>query len=72
MNRLTRRGIFFDLDGTLADSKTALCQVFRDFAASCGRETTDADYDALQGPAAPGIGGIWMKAAPICFSATTS
>jgi len=53
MNRLTRRGIFFDLDGTLADSKTALRQVFRDFAASCGRETTDADYDALQGPPVP-------------------
>ncbi len=50
MNRLVRRGIFFDLDGTLADSSVALRKVFRDFAASLGRETTVADYDALHGP----------------------
>jgi HAD superfamily hydrolase (TIGR01509 family) len=53
MNRITRRGLFFDLDGTLADSSAAMRQVFRDFAASFGRETTEADYDALHGSPVP-------------------
>lgn len=53
MNRSTRRGIFFDLDGTLAASDAAMRQVFRDFAAGFGRDTSDAEFDALHGPPVP-------------------
>lgn len=52
MNRLTRRGIFFDLDGTLADSNGVMRRVFGGFASSFGREATDADYASFSGPPA--------------------
>ncbi len=48
-----RRGIFFDLDGTLADSTTVLRKIFGDFAATFGRAVTDAEFDALHGQPTP-------------------
>jgi len=48
-----RRGIFFDLDGTLADSNEVIRQVFGEFAATFGRAVTDADFDALHGQPTP-------------------
>src|SRR5579862_6085635 len=53
MSRSMRRGIFFDLDGTLADSDGALRQAFCDFAAGFGREVRDADFAVLHGPPVP-------------------
>jgi beta-phosphoglucomutase-like phosphatase (HAD superfamily) len=50
MSRNVRRGIFFDLDGTLADSVGVMRRVFDGFAQSCGREATDAEFDAANGP----------------------
>jgi HAD superfamily hydrolase (TIGR01509 family) len=53
MNRAMHRGIFFDLDGTLADSTGLLRRIFGDFAAAFGRSATDAEFDALSGQPAP-------------------
>ncbi len=50
MSRNVRRGIFFDLDGTLADSVGVMRRVFDNFAQSCGREASDAEFDAANGP----------------------
>src|SRR5579863_9449240 len=50
MSRSMRRGIFFDLDGTLADSDGVMRRVFRDFAAGFGREVREAEFQALRGP----------------------
>lgn len=47
------RGIFFDLDGTLADSTGFLRRIFGDFAAAFGRSATDAEFDALSGQPTP-------------------
>ena len=53
MSRTLHRGVFFDLDGTLAESEGLLRRVFRDFAATFGRNATDAEFDALNGPPVP-------------------
>ena len=55
MSRILHRGIFFDLDGTLAESQGVMRQVLRDFAAAFGRSATDAEFDALNGPPVPVI-----------------
>jgi HAD superfamily hydrolase (TIGR01509 family) len=53
MNRAMHRGIFFDLDGTLADSSGVMRRVFGDFAAAFGHTATDAEFDTVSGqPAA--------------------
>ena len=53
MSRTLHRGVFFDLDGTLAESEGLMRRVFRDFAATFGRNATDAEFDALNGPPVP-------------------
>jgi beta-phosphoglucomutase-like phosphatase (HAD superfamily) len=53
MNRSMRRGIFFDLDGTLADSNDVMRHVFDNFAKAFGRAATDAEFDGLTGQPAP-------------------
>ena len=47
--------IFFDLDGTLADSLPALRQVYFDFLAGHGKTGTAAEFDDLNGPSLPEI-----------------
>ncbi len=47
------RGIFLDLDGTLADSLGALRRVFDQFAASFGRAASEAEFAASNGPPVP-------------------
>jgi len=47
------RGIFFDLDGTLADSLGAMRHVFGQFAASFGRVASEAEFAASNGPPVP-------------------
>lgn len=44
------RGLFVDLDGTLADSLTAMRRVYRDFLNRFGKVATDAEFDRLNGP----------------------
>jgi HAD superfamily hydrolase (TIGR01509 family) len=53
MNRQARRAIFFDFDGTLADSDGVTRQVFGSFAAAFGHHATDAEFTASDGPPAP-------------------
>lgn len=53
MNRHARRAIFFDLDGTLADSHGVMRQVFGNFAAAFGHDATDAEFATVDGPPAP-------------------
>ena len=48
-----RRAVFFDLDGTLADSHGAMRRVFDGFAAACSRIASDRDFAAIQGPPVP-------------------
>jgi beta-phosphoglucomutase-like phosphatase (HAD superfamily) len=52
MYRNVRRGIFFELDGTLADSHVAMRGAFANFAATLGREVSDAEFVAINGPPA--------------------
>lgn len=53
MNRTLRRGIFFNLDGTLADSNGVMRRVFGDFATAFSRDATDAEFAAIDGPPVP-------------------
>lgn len=50
MSRNVRRGIFFNLDGTLADSAHAMRAAFDRFAAFCGRTASDAEFAPASGP----------------------
>lgn len=50
MNRQARRGIFFDLDGTLADSQSVMRGVFGKFAAEFSRDVSDDEFATLSGP----------------------
>jgi HAD superfamily hydrolase (TIGR01509 family) len=45
-----RRGLFLDLDGTLADSLTALRAVYYDFLARFGVAGSEAEFQSLNGP----------------------
>jgi len=45
-----RRGLFLDLDGTLADSLGVMKAVFVAFHARHGLTSTDADFDKANGP----------------------
>lgn len=47
---MVRRGLFLDLDGTLADSLPALRSVYRAFLRQFGREGSDTEFDRLNGP----------------------
>jgi len=49
MSRNSRRGIFFELDGVLADSHSTLRRVFENFVASLEREMSDVAFDATIG-----------------------
>lgn len=53
MSRNVRRGIFFNLDGTLADSARAMRAAFDRFAAFCGITPSDADFAYASGPPLP-------------------
>ncbi|HVA15493.1 MAG TPA: HAD family phosphatase [Stellaceae bacterium] len=53
MSRNARRGIFFDLDGTLADSIGILRAMFDRFAASCGAAASDEAFASVNGPPLP-------------------
>ncbi|MFZ5584436.1 MAG: HAD family hydrolase [Thermodesulfobacteriota bacterium] len=43
------KGLFLDLDGTLADSMPVMRQVYFDFLARLGRAGSDAEFDAVVG-----------------------
>ncbi len=45
-----QRAIFFDLDGTLADSVGVMRRIFAQFAGTFGRDVSDADFAACNGP----------------------
>lgn len=53
MSRNVRRGIFFNLDGILADSTGALHTAFDRFAALCGVTASDAAFAEASGPPLP-------------------
>jgi beta-phosphoglucomutase-like phosphatase (HAD superfamily) len=53
MSRNVRRGIFFTLDNTLADSAGALRGAFDRFAALCGVEATDDVFADISGISQP-------------------
>lgn len=53
MSRPTRRGIFFDLDGALADGSGAMRRAFGEFAAMLGHVASDADFAAVNGAPVP-------------------
>lgn len=53
MSRNARRGVFFNLEGILADSAEALHGVFVRFAASCGAEASDSAFAEISGPPLP-------------------
>jgi HAD superfamily hydrolase (TIGR01509 family) len=44
------RGLFLDLDGTLADSLTGLRRVYHDFLARFGATGSEAEFQSLNGP----------------------
>lgn len=43
------KGLFLDLDGTLADSMPVMRQVYFEFMASLGRAGSDAEFDSVVG-----------------------
>ena len=43
------KGLFLDLDGTLADSMPVMAQVYHDFLARLGRQGSPADFEAVVG-----------------------
>ena len=45
-----RRGLFLDLDGTLADSLSAMRQAYHLFLAKRGAHGSSAEFDSLNGP----------------------
>jgi HAD superfamily hydrolase (TIGR01509 family) len=45
-----RRGLFFDLDGTLADSLPALRRAYDDFLGYYSRQGGEAEFEILNGP----------------------
>lgn len=47
---MTTRGLFADLDGTLADSVNVLRDVYRDFMRRMDRPESDAEFERLNGP----------------------
>ncbi len=50
-----RRGLFLDLDGTLADSISALRQAYYEFLGRFGIAGSDAEFAALNGPPLPRV-----------------
>lgn len=44
------RALLLDLDGTLADSLGVMKDVYVRFLRSCGRKSSDAEFDRLNGP----------------------
>jgi HAD superfamily hydrolase (TIGR01509 family) len=57
-----RRGLFLDLDGTLADSLPALRRVYDDFLAQSGHSGSDAEFNSLNGPPLADIVARLVKA----------
>jgi HAD superfamily hydrolase (TIGR01509 family) len=47
---MAERGLFLDFDGTLADSLPAMRQAYGAFLGVFGREGSDAEFEALNGP----------------------
>lgn len=50
-----RRGLFLDLDGTLADTLGVLRQAYRDFLARFGAAGSEREFESLNGPPIPEI-----------------
>lgn len=50
-----RRGLFLDLDGTLADTLPILRRAYRDFLARFGAASSEREFDSLNGPPIPAI-----------------
>lgn len=55
------KAIFFDLDGTLADSLDVMKMVYRRFLESLGKEPSDAEFARLNGPPLKEIAGILKR-----------
>src|SRR5271166_2066937 len=56
-----RRGLFLDLDGTLADSLGVLRRVYFCFLREFNQEGSDAEFDRLNGPKLSEIVGALQK-----------
>ncbi len=50
MTHPTQRGLFVDLDGTLADSLQVLRDAYETFLTGYGRRGSSAEFDSLNGP----------------------
>ena len=50
-----RRGLFLDLDGTLADTLPMLRRAYRDFLARFGASGSEREFESLNGPPIPEI-----------------
>lgn len=50
-----RRGLFLDLDGTLAETLAVLRTAYRDFLGQFGITGTEAEFERLNGPPIPAI-----------------
>ena len=55
------KGIFFDLDGTLADNLDLMFVVYKQFLERFGRHATQEEFKSLNGPPLPEIIGLLMK-----------
>jgi HAD superfamily hydrolase (TIGR01509 family) len=55
------KGIFFDLDGTLADNLDLMFAVYKQFLESCGRNPTQEEFNSLNGPPLREVIGLLMK-----------
>jgi HAD superfamily hydrolase (TIGR01509 family) len=52
------RGLFLDLDGTLANSLGVLRRVYRDFLAQHGKTPSDVEFEAMNGPPLATVVGL--------------
>jgi HAD superfamily hydrolase (TIGR01509 family) len=50
-----RKGIFFDLDGTLADNLDLMFDVYKQFLQRFGRRATQEEFKSLNGPPLPEV-----------------
>lgn len=44
------KGLFLDFDGTIADSRDTLKSAYRDFLAAFGRQSSEQEFERLNGP----------------------
>ncbi len=55
------KGMFFDLDGTLADNLDLMFAVYEQFLESFGRHATQEEFKSLNGPPLPEVIAVLME-----------